>query len=90
MSNLLDGTNPKQAALSLAFGEAIQRFTLISPMTAEDVIAVLCFTAGSAMGQVAAHSKHDARQLRAMGVNMVDAGLDSARAGTGAKIILPH
>ncbi len=76
------------AALALALGETIQRFTLVQPMTAEDVIAVLCFTAGSAMAQKRAHSLHSTKTLRDLGVRNIDHGIQSAKSAASPIITL--
>ena len=70
--------DPRMVALSERIRQTIIFHTQATPMTAEDVIAVLAFMAGSAAGQVAAHSKHTARQLREQAVAHIDHGLDGA------------
>lgn len=81
--------NPAMTRLALAIGEAIQRHTLTSPMTAEDVIGVIAFCAGSAIGQKEAQRQHKVRELRQMAVANIDLGIQSAQQASGPRLILP-
>ncbi len=90
MANRVSGMDPRSVALLLTLGEAISKFTTTTPMTAELVIEALAFTAGSACGQKAAHSKHSTRQLREMAVSALDNGIDSARGERKSSLILPN
>lgn len=85
-----NGFDPKTVALSMALGNVIHQFTTHTPMTAEEVIKALCFTAGSACAQKAAHSKHTTRQQREMAIDAIDKGISSARGERRSSLILPN
>lgn len=71
--------DPKQVALTLAMGQAVQLFTTTTPMSAEDIVKALGFMLGSACGQPLAHAEFNTRKLREMAHAAIDKGIDSAR-----------
>lgn len=81
--------DPRLTRLALAIGAAITQHTMTDPMPVEDVIGVLGFCAGSAMGQKEA-KRFKARELRQMCIANIDHGLSSALGAGKPLIILPN
>jgi hypothetical protein len=80
----------KRAQLAFAFGDVIQRFTRVQPMTIEDILHALCFTAGHATAQKAAKKFATEKELRAFCLKAFDDGLtEGNRGGETPTIILP-
>lgn len=76
--------------LAFAFGEAINRFTLKRPMTIEDILESLCFTAGHALAQKAAKRFSAEKELREACIQALDKGItEGNRGGETPKVILP-
>lgn len=80
------GASHAQVKLMDAIGNAIMRHTTISPMTEEDIISVMGFATGCAIGQ--ARSRKDRRLLRETAIANIDYGLDQIRS-QGAGLIMP-
>lgn len=80
----------KTGILAHAIRITIMNQTKLLPMTAEDVIGVLCFMAGSAAGQKEAHSRHSPRQLREMAISYLDAGMQAADKQAQPKLIISN
>jgi hypothetical protein len=82
--------NDNRHLLSMAFGEAIFKFTQKRPMKIEHILEALCFTAGHALAQKAARKFHETKELRAMCIQALDRGLaEGSRSGETPQIILP-
>jgi hypothetical protein len=62
------------------------------PMSAEDVIEAMCFTAGHAAAQKEAQSFNKLKELRVRAVAALDRGIDEGKSSgaTVPKIILPN
>lgn len=76
--------------LAFAFGDAIQRFTTQRPMTIEDILESLCFTAGHAIAQKAAKKFATEKELRDLCIRALDRGItEGNRGGERPRIILP-
>lgn len=78
-----------QEKLMLAIGEAIQRQTMQSPMSLEEIVGVVAFCAGAAIMR-GGGSRTDRRQLREMAVANIDYGMDAMRSSVAnTSLILP-
>lgn len=65
----------KKIQLSMAFGQAIQKFTNHTPMTIEDIIEALTFTAGHALAQKGVHNFATKKALREYAIAALDRGI---------------
>lgn len=70
-----------------AIGEAVRQHTLVSPMGIDDIVCVMAFATGCAIGQ--GDNRRDRRLLREMAVANIDHGLDAVRGNVG-NLILPN
>lgn len=74
--------------LMLAIGEVIQRHTAASPMTHENIVGVLAFCTGAAIGQ--AKTRGERFQLRKMADANVDFGTQAITGSAPSSgLILP-
>lgn len=74
--------------LQQAIGTAILNHTMISPMTEEDIIAVLGFCAGAAIAN--SGPRHTKGELRQMLIANVDHGLQAFLSQPRPTLILPN
>lgn len=81
--------DPRLTRLAIAIGAAIRDHTMTEPMPFEDIIGVLGFCAGSAMGQEPAR-RFKKSELRQMCISNIDHGLSSALQSGRPLIILPN
>lgn len=80
----------KKVQLSVAFGTTITAFTQRNPMTIEDILEALCFTAGHALAQKEATRFEGKKALRQACVRALDKGIaEGSKGGETPKIILP-
>lgn len=83
--------NDKRVQLSMLFGDAIFRYTRAKPMTIEEILEALAFTAGHALAQKAAKKFSTEKELRETVIRSLDRGIREGNAGdTGPKLILPN
>lgn len=77
--------------LAGAFGEVIFRFTKRQPMTIEEIVEALTYTAGHALAQKAAKQFATTKALREVAIRSLDRGIKDGEAGDGStpQIILP-
>jgi hypothetical protein len=73
--------------LQQAIGLAIMNHTMISPMTDDDVIAVLGFCAGAAIAN--SGPRHTKSELRQMCIANIDNGLQAFLSQPKSPLILP-
>lgn len=77
----------RQARLMDAVGQAVQLHTMTSPMPIEEIVAVLAFAVGGAIGQT--NKRLTKSELRRMAVQNIDNGIDAV-SGSGGRILLPN
>lgn len=65
----------KRTQLAFAFGDAIQRFTKHTPMTIEEILEALAFTAGHALAQKSAQQFSTKKKLREYVIASLDRGI---------------
>ncbi len=80
-------TSVAQERLMDAIGLAIRQHTLVSPMGIDDIVSVMAFATGCAIGQ--GDNRRDRRLLREMAVANIDHGLDAVM-GKAGNLILPN
>lgn len=73
--------------LMQAIGFAIQQHTLVSPMTAEDVVGILAFCAGAAIAN--GKSPHSKGEMRQMAIANLDNAMHAFAAQPKSGLILP-
>lgn len=78
-------TSQAQERLMDAIGEAIRKHTLVSPMGIDDIVSVMAFSTGCAIGQ--GDSRRDRRLLREMAVANIDHGLNAVMGNAGNLIL---
>lgn len=76
------------ARLQKAVGEAILKHTRQSPMSEEEVMAVLGFCTGASIAS--AGRRQDIRQYRELAILNMDLGIDAFRAQSPSGLILPN
>lgn len=82
--------NDNKVLLSFAFGQTITMFTAARPMTIEDILEALCYTAGHALAQKEAQRFEGKKALRQACVRALDKGIaDGSKGGETPRIILP-
>lgn len=74
--------------LQKAIGLAIMQHTMISPMSEEDVIAVLGFCAGAAIAN--ANQRNTIGQYRQMVIANIDLGIQAFLSQPKSGLILPN
>lgn len=74
--------------LQKAIGLTIVNHTMVSPMSEEDVIAVLGFCAGAAIAN--ANQRNTIRQYREMLIANVDLGINAFLSQPNSGLILPN
>lgn len=84
---MLDTKSPK-IKLAFAFGETIHQFTTRIPMTIEDIVESLCFTAGHALAQKAALRFSTKKRLREICIAALDRGIDEGSRDRSAPQLL--
>jgi dienelactone hydrolase len=77
----------KMVRLATQIQMTIQQFTMVSPMTADDVIAVMGFCIGGAIAN--APQNHTVRERRQMAVANIDHGLNAFLAAPKSNLIFP-
>jgi len=80
-------TSVAQERLMDAIGLAVRQHTLVSPMGVDEIVSVMAFATGCAIGQ--GDSRRDRRLLREMAVANIDHGLDAVM-GKAGNLILPN
>lgn len=78
----------KSERLMMALNDAIAAFTTHTPMTLQDIIGVLAFTTGGAIGR--ATPRNLRRQLRQMADANMDYGTEATSQQTTSSLILPE
>lgn len=81
-------SNQAQQRLMDGLQQTIMRHTTVSPMTVEDIVAVMAFCTGCAIGQ--GDTRRDRRHLRNTAVANLDYGMDAVRGTERPGIIVPH
>ncbi len=85
----LDLNDPK-VQLSVMIGSTIQAFTTRTPMTIEDILESLCFTAGHALAQKEAQRFEGKKALRQSCVRALDKGIaEGSKGGETPRVLLP-
>ena len=80
------------AKLTVALSDVIRQWTTISPMTIEDIVASVAFTAGYAIGNRPDPDKIrlPTRKLRELAIDRLDKGIEQAKtANGGSTIVIP-
>lgn len=78
----------KSIRLMQQIGFTIQQFTLVSPMTAQDIVGILAFSAGAAIAN--APSEFTKGELRQMAIANIDHGLTAFLSQPKSSIIIPN
>ena len=81
-------TPEKVVRLQKAIGETILNFTMISPLSDEEVIAVLGFCAGAAIAN--ANQRHTIRDYRQMCIANLDHGLNAFLSQPKSGLVIPN
>lgn len=85
---MLDTSDPRIILAGL-FGDAIMRMTTQHPMTIDQIVEALCYTAGHAMAQRAAIDTQPIKESRDSAIRALDRGIADAKAGNMGGLILP-
>lgn len=86
---MLDASD-KRTQLAIAFGMTIQKFTTHTPMTIEEILEALTFTAGHALAQKSAQTFATKKKLREYAVASLDRGIaEGSIERTAPKFIAP-
>lgn len=90
MTVSISKTNDAQQKLMTEIGMAIMRVTMISPMPIDDIVGVLAFTTGAAIGNQPNKAIYRTKDLRQMAVANIDHAIDAAlKAQQSSSLILP-
>lgn len=71
---MLDASD-KRVQLAIGFGTTIQKFTTHTPMTIEEILEALAFTAGHALAQKSAQQFATKKKLREYVIASLDKGI---------------
>lgn len=82
-------TSEAQQKLMTEIGMAIMRVTMISPMPIDDIVGVLAFTTGAAIGNNPNKAIFRTKDLRQMAVANIDHAIDAALKAQQSPLILP-
>lgn len=74
-----------QQKLMDAIAEAIRKHTLTTPMGIDEIVSVMGFTTGCAIGQ--GDNRRDRRLLKEMAIANIDHGLDTISGKVGGLIL---
>ncbi len=88
MSTVKVKTNAAQQALMNAIGNTINAHTMIAPMRIEDIVTVMGFATGCAVGQGITRSER--RKLRELVVANIDYGMAMIQGESSPGIVLPN
>lgn len=90
MSTSTAKVSESHVRLMTAIGDAVRNVTMISPMSAEDIIAILGFTTGAGIAAAQGKQPHKPAALRDLAIRNLDLGLQQHLAQPQSPIIMPN